>query len=68
MLDPNEHQCEEIADRMVAAGWVVVVRAILGETMPWIVYATCGDGNRHIIQSDDIAAAFQELERVTLKT
>ena len=63
----NAMQCEQIADKMVAAGWVVVVRLLLGEKVPWIVHATCGDGRRFIIHSDDVSEAFVELENLTLK-
>ncbi len=62
----NANECEQIADEMVAAGWVVVVRVILGEQVPWIVHATRGDGTRHIVHSDEITAAFVELKRQTL--
>ena len=62
----NANECEQIADEMVAAGWVVVVRVILGEQVPWIVHATRGDGIRHIVHSDEITAAFLELKRQTL--
>ena len=62
----NATECEQIAEQMVAAGWVVVVRVILGEAVPWIVHATRGDGTRHIVHSDEITAAFLELKRQTL--
>jgi hypothetical protein len=62
----NANQCEQIADEMVAAGWVVVVRVILGDPVPWIVHATRGDGLRHIIHADEITAAFLELKRQTI--
>ena len=62
----NATQCEQIADKLVAAGWVVVVRAILGDDVPWIVHATCGDGRRFIIHADEITAAFVELQRIAL--
>jgi hypothetical protein len=64
----NANECEQIADEMVAAGWVVVVRVILGEAVPWIVHATRGDGMRHIVHADEITAAFLELKRQTLGT
>ena len=59
-------QCEQIADEMAAAGWVVVVRTILGDKVPWILLATKGDGKRYIVHADEITAAFVELHRVTL--
>ena len=62
----NANECEQIADEMVAAGWVVVVRVVLGESVPWIVHATHGDGMRHIIHADEITAAFLELKRQTV--
>ena len=64
----NAIECEHIAEEMVAAGWVVVVRIILGETVPWIIHATRGDGVRHIVHADEITAAFLELKRQTLGT
>src|SRR5688572_5882510 len=64
----NAQECEQIAEEMVAAGWVVVVRVILGESVPWIVHATRGDGVRHIVHADEITAAFLELKRQTLRT
>ena len=63
----NAQECEQIAEEMVAAGWVVVVRVILGEAVPWIVHATRGDGVRHIVHADEITAAFLELKRQTLR-
>ena len=61
ITDANE--CEAIADELVAAGWVVVVRVILGEKVPWIVHATCDSGLRHIVHADEITSAFHELKR-----
>jgi len=62
----NANECERIADEMVAAGWVVVVRVILGEKVPWILYATRGDERRHIVHADEITTAFLELKRQTI--
>ena len=58
-------QCERIADELVAAGWVVIVRRIIGDKIPWIVHATRGDGRRYVVHSDEITAAFVELRNMT---
>lgn len=64
MADTNAKACEQIADSMAEEGWSIAIRVIVGHNIPWMIYATRGDGNYHVVHSDDIIAAFAELRRI----
>ena len=64
MPKTNANACEQIADRVAAKGWLLAIRVLIGHPIPWVIYATRGDGYYHVIHSDDIAAAFAELNRI----
>jgi hypothetical protein len=57
---------EVIADKLHAAGWSWgYCSAVTKYGWRWIVDAHKRDGKRYIVHSDELIAAFLELERVT---
>jgi hypothetical protein len=54
---------EVVADKLSAAVWSWgYCRAVTPHGWPWIVDAHRGDGRRFIVESDELLAAFLELE------
>lgn len=61
MAKANASTCEKIADKMAAKGWLIAIRVHVGSEIPWVICATRSDGLYYIVHSDDIVAAFAEL-------
>ena len=57
---------EIIADNLSSEGWSWGYCAVTCDGWRWIVDAHKDDGKRYIVQSDDILAAFLELEATLL--
>ena len=58
---------EIVADKLSAAGWSWRhCSAVTPDGWCWIVDAYGGDGRRYIVQSDELLAAFLELESTLL--
>ena len=64
---PAVHYCQIIADKLIAAGWAwEYCNTGTSEGGRWIVAAQ-KNGQRHIIQSDELLTAFLELEATLLQ-
>ena len=49
---------------MADEGWLIAIRVMVGQAVPWMILATRGDGTYHVVHSDDLIAAFAELRRI----
>jgi len=53
--------------KLSKAGWTWgYCSAITQHSWRWIVDVYCGDGRRHIVESDELLSAFLELEETLL--
>jgi len=58
---------EIVADKLSAAGWTwSYCSSVTRDGWRWIVDVHRGDGRRYIVQSDELLAAFLELESTLL--